>query len=145
MQWCGANRLPAVIAACLVALPATGIAESAGPARGNPVPEQVSLIVEGKRLLASNIRLNRIDPLQLAADETVQRQVDARAALAVATDQRVLAYGPVIGWRSMDLDPGEQVERLQAEDFAVFIITNRRYLNFNANSGIWGSTARAGD
>ncbi len=132
-------------AALLVTIP--GFTSGPGPghkAGAEKVLRQVKLIVEPERLLASNTRLNRLDQQELQGGEQYLRHAESEAAIVVATNQRILAYGPVIGWRSIQLLPGETIESLQAEDYAVFIITNLRYLNFNADTGLWGREQRAG-
>ena len=110
--------------------------------RQTGVAKQVALLVEPGQLLASNIQLGRIDVLELDADETLLRQAEADAALAALTDRRILAYGPAIGWRELALLPGEQLSELRAEDYAVFIVTDRRHLNFNARTGVWAEHLR---
>ena len=122
---------------------------ASGPLKGSAVRtdkvlRQVTLIIEPKRLLASNVRLNRLDEKKLLGDEQYLSHTESEAAIVVATNRRILAYGPVIGWRSMQLRPGETVESLQAEDYAVFIVTDLRYLNFSADTGIWAHKLRSG-
>lgn len=107
-----------------------------------PIPKQVALIVESGRLLASNIRLSRIDPQDLESGELLLKQAEATAVIAAVTNRRILAYGPVIGWRELALLPGEQLESIRVLDFAAFIVTDRRYLNFNAETGIWAQQLR---
>ena len=141
------RALSCVMAVSLVVATAA-IAQSPGPGvaaqRGvnRDVPRQLQLIVEPARLLASNIRLGRIDEWPLDEGETVLQSVSASAVLAVASSRRLLAYGPVIGWRELELEPGEQVEVMEAEDYALFVTTDRRYLNFSADTGIWAETGR---
>jgi len=121
---------------------------ASGPSAGGSderylkVPRQVTLIIEPQRLLASNVRLSRLDELKLLGNEQYLRHEESRAAIVVATNRRILAYGPVIGWRSMQLHSDEQVEILQAEDYAVFVVTNQRYLNFSADTGRWAQKLR---
>ena len=125
------------------------VVDASGPSVGNDeryqkVPRQVTLIIEPRRLLASNVRLSRLDEVKLLGNEQYLRHEESRAAIVVATNYRLLAYGPAIGWRSMQLRPDEQVEALQTEDYAVFIITDQRYLNFSADTGIWAQEQRPG-
>ncbi len=138
-------RLPAVLAVCcLTFLVSAGASGPAAPGDGRylKVPRQVTLIVEPRRLLASNVRLSRMDEIKLLGNEEYLRHEESRAAIVVATNRRVLAYGPVIGWRSMQLRPEEKVESLQAEDYAIFVITSERYLNFSADTGVWAQKRR---
>ena len=37
---------------------------------------------------------------------------------------------------------GEKIVSLAAEDFAALVVTNKRYLNFNGQSGVWGLQER---
>ena len=106
------------------------------------VPKQVHLILDGSRLVASNIRFSRFDPLKLNARETVLDQAVGEAAIVVVTSQRVIGYGVLSGWRSVDRDAGEQVEEISAEDYAGLVISNTRFLNFNGESGVWAEQKR---
>jgi len=141
------HRLASLMLTLAIALvaanPAVSSVLQAGlEGRAISVPKQVALIVEPDRLLASNTRLGRIDAQSLEPDEQLVSQAEASAALVIATNLRILTYGPVIGWRILALAEGEQVESLRAEDFAVFIVTDQRYINFNAASGVWGEEPR---
>lgn len=142
---CTALLLGLVAAMPLAAqLPGPGGLDNLSVNRGvnRDVPRQLQLIAEPGRLLASNIRLGRIDEWLLEDGEAVSRTATANAVLAAATGSRLLAYGPVIGWREFELEPGEQVEAMEAEDYALFVTTDRRYLNFSADTGIWAEIAR---
>ncbi|NND55236.1 MAG: hypothetical protein HKN56_09745 [Gammaproteobacteria bacterium] len=110
--------------------------------RHQNVPKQVALLIEPGRLLASNVRLSRIDVLALEEGERLVRQIEADAALAAVTSWRIVAYGPAVGWRELPLLPDEQVEEMRAEDYAVFVTTDRRYLNFSAKTGLWAERLR---
>ena len=122
----------AVLLSLFAGAPATAIEHRDLLSYERDVQKQVALLLEPGQLLASNIRLGRIDVLELEPEEALTRQAEADGALVAVTDQRILAYGPAIGWREMPLLADEQVEALRAEDYAVFIITDRRHLNFNA-------------
>ena len=124
--------------------PGPGVLDNRSANRGvnRDVPRQLQLIVEPGRLLASNIRLGRIDEWPLDDGEAVSSTATANAVLAAATGRRLLAYGPVIGWREFELKPGERIEAMEAEDYALFVTTDRRYLNFSADTGIWAEIAR---
>jgi len=106
------------------------------------IPKQVTLILEDSRVVASNIRLGRMDPVALEPEESVERTAEANAVLVVITNQRLLGYGSVIGWREIARETGEPVESVTVEDFAAFVTTGFRYLNFNAATGIWASAPR---
>ena len=102
-----------------------------------PVAKEVTLIINGRRLIASNVRLSRFDEERLSAKETIVEKTEAKGVIVVATNQRVLAYGVSSGWRDMKTLAGEEVISVRAEDFAAFVVTNKRYLNFNGNTGVW--------
>ena len=106
------------------------------------VPKQVHLIVEGNRLVASNIRSSSFAELRLRAREHVRESAEGEAVLLVVTNQRIIAYGLVSGWREIDRDPNERIERVAAEDFAGLVVTSERLLNFNGESGVWGERER---
>lgn len=107
------------------------------------VPKQVHLIVDGSRLTASNVRFSRFDELKLAARERLEDSEEGEGVIVAVTNQRIIAYGVVSGWRSIDRVPNERVESLSAEDFAGLVVTNQRLLNFNGESGVWGEHDRA--
>lgn len=102
------------------------------------VPKQVHLIVQGNRLIASNVLFSRFDELKLNARERIIEQVEAEAVIIVVTNQRIIGYGLQSGWRKMRTEAGEKLESLRAQDFSALIITDSRYLNFNGSTGLWG-------
>ena len=106
------------------------------------VPKQVHLVVDGNRLLASNVRFSRFDELKLEGRERVQKTAVGEAVIIVITNQRLIAYGVVSGCRSVDRAAGEQIESVSAEDYAGLIVTSQRLLNFNGESGVWGERDR---
>ncbi len=60
----------------------------------------------------------------------------------VFTDQRIIGYGVLSGWKAIRTEAGEKLEELEVEDFAALVITNNRLLNFNGESGVWAERAR---
>jgi hypothetical protein len=59
------------------------------------------------------------------------------------TNQRLIAYSVyTAAWVTLSLQAGETVERLEAEDYSAFALTNRRILNFNGRTGNWSQTRR---
>jgi hypothetical protein len=106
------------------------------------VPKLVHFIVDGNRLVASNVRFNRFDELRLGAQERIADSREGDAVIIVVTNQRMIAYGAVSGWRSIDRVPNERVESISAEDYAGLVVTSRRMLNFNGESGVWGERGR---
>jgi hypothetical protein len=125
---------------CAVASPAGVLAQ--GSTSGN-VPKQVHLVADSGRIVASNVRLNRFDELKLRAQERVREQKAGEGVAVVITNQRLIAYGVLSGWRAVDRSPNEQIESVSAEDYAVLIVTTQRMLNFNGESGAWGEQRRA--
>jgi hypothetical protein len=107
------------------------------------VPKQVHLVIDGNRLVASNVRFNRFDELRLNPQERIDDSSEGDAVIVVVTNQRVIAYGVVSGWREVDRVPNERIESLAAEDYAGLVVTTRRMLNFNGESGVWGVRNRA--
>jgi hypothetical protein len=106
------------------------------------VPKQVHLVVDGNRLVASNVRYSRFDELRLDAQESVRDTSVGEAVIVVVTNQRIIAYGVVSGWRAVDRVPNERIESVSAQDFAGLVVTSRRMLNFNGESGVWGERGR---
>lgn len=106
------------------------------------VAKEVHLIEDATQLVASNVRFSRFDPFKLDARERVLKRAEGKAVIIVITDQRILGYGVLSGWRPLDLLAGEKADKVSAEDFAGLVITNKRYLNFNGQSGVYGLQAR---
>ena len=106
------------------------------------VPKQVHLVLDGNRVVASNVRLNRFDDLKLDAQERIREQHVGEAVAVVITSQRIIAYGVLSGWRPIPREPNEKIESVSAEDFAGLIVTDRRMLNFNGESGVWAEQSR---
>jgi len=123
--------------ACVVALGGRVAAQS------GYVPKQVHLVTDNGKLFASNVKLNRFDELKLDAQERVLDQQVGAAVAVVITNQRIVAYGVLSGWRSIDRMPSEQVESITAEDYAGVIVTSSRLLNFNGETGVWAAQKRA--
>jgi hypothetical protein len=107
------------------------------------VPKQVHLVRDGNKIMASNVRLNRFDELRLDAQERMSEQRVGEAVAVVITNQRIIAYGVLSGWRSMDRIPNEQIESVSAQDYAGLIVTSQRMLNFNGETGVWGEQKRS--
>jgi hypothetical protein len=114
---------------------------SAQPSAGN-VPKQVHLVVDGNTLVASNVRLNRFDELRLEAQERIREQSVGEAVAIVITNQRIIAYGVLSGWRAIDRAPDEAIQSISAEDFAGLVVTDDRMLNFNGETGVWAEQKR---
>jgi hypothetical protein len=121
------------------------VAVLVGPlaAQSGYVPKQVHLVTDNGKLFASNVKLNRFDELKLDAQERVLDSQVGAAVAVVITNQRIVAYGVLSGWRSIDRMPNEQVESITAEDYAGVIVTSSRLLNFNGETGVWAAQKRA--
>jgi hypothetical protein len=137
--------MKSIWARALVGL-AAAIASATAPAHaqstGANVPKQVHLVLDGNRILASNVRLNRFDELKLGAQERIREQRVGEAVAIVVTNQRIIAYGVLSGWVPMDRVANETIESVSAEDYAGLIVTDQRMLNFNGETGIWAEQKR---
>ncbi|NIW25313.1 MAG: hypothetical protein GWN29_12510, partial [Gammaproteobacteria bacterium] len=80
--------------------------------------------------------------LRLRAREDILDSAEGEGVLVIVTSQRIIAYGLLSGWRTLDRVPNERVERVTAEDFAGLVVTSERLLNFNGESGVWGESER---
>ena len=129
------------LAGVAVALVLGGLPASAQQSGGN-VPKQVHLVLDGNRVIASNVRLNRFDELKLGAQERIREQRVGEAVAIVITNQRIIAYGVLSGWRPMDRDVSETIQSISAEDYAGLIVTDQRMLNFNGETGVWAEQRR---
>jgi hypothetical protein len=106
------------------------------------VPKQVDLIVESYGLVASNVRASSFHELKFNAQERVAQSRVGDAVIVVVTNQRIIAYGVGSGWRAVPRIASERIERVEAEDYAGLVVSNRRFLNFNGESGVWGERDR---
>jgi len=106
------------------------------------VAKQVFLVIDGDRLVASNVRTNGFDELRLEARERIQLSEEGEGVIVVVTSRRLLAYGAASGWTSQDRNPNERIESVSAADYAGLIVTNKRMLNFNGETGVWGERQR---
>jgi len=127
---------PKLVALCLaLATPGSALAD-------DQVAKAVHLIEDNNQLIASNVRFSRFDPFKLDARESIIKTAEGKAVIIVVTDQRILGYGVLSAWRALDLLAGEKAVKVSAEDFAGLVITNKRYLNFNGESGVWALQVR---
>ena len=106
------------------------------------IAKQVHLVVDGDRLFASNIRTSNFDELRLNPRERLLDKREGEGVIVVVTNQRLIAYGVVSGWRDIDRQANERIEAISAADYAGLIVTNKRMLNFNGESGVWGERQR---
>ena len=106
------------------------------------VPKQVHLVQDNGRLVASNVRFSRFDELKLDARETLLDQAEGEAVIIAVTNQRIIGYGVLSGWRPISRQVNEEIEELSADDFAGLVVTSKRLLNFNGESGVWGVRER---
>ena len=104
--------------------------------------KQVFLVVDGDRLVASNVRTNGFDEIRLDARERMLDSEEGEGVIIVITNQRILAYGAASGWSAKDRNTSENVQSVSAADYAGLIVTNKRMLNFNGETGVWGERQR---
>lgn len=106
------------------------------------VRKQVFLVIDGDRLVASNVRTNGFAEFRLDARERMLDSAEGEGVIMVVTNQRLLAYGAFSGWSARDRETNETVESLSAVDYAGLVVTSRRMLNFNGETGVWGERQR---
>ncbi len=106
------------------------------------VPKEVSLIINGSELVASNSRFSRFDLLDLNAQEKIREQAVGKQVILILTNQRIIGYGVGGGWRDFKMRAGEKIKSFYVEDYSAFVTTNKRYLNFNGETGVWGKQDR---
>jgi len=106
------------------------------------IRKQVFLVVDGDRLVASNVRTNGFSEFRLDARERILDSAEGEGVILVVTNQRLLAYGALSGWSARDRNANEDVQTLSAVDYAGLVVTSRRMLNFNGETGVWGERQR---
>lgn len=107
------------------------------------VRKQVFLVIDGDRLVASNVRTSGFEEFRLDARERMLDSAEGEGVIMVVTNQRLLAYSAYSGWSARDRDTNEQVQTLSAADYAGLVVTNKRMLNFNGETGVWGERRRS--
>jgi hypothetical protein len=115
---------------------------TAAAAAQDRVRKQVFLVVDGDRLVASNVRTNGFAEFRLDARERIMKSAEGEGVIMVVTNQRLLAYGALSGWSERDRDANEEIETLSVADYAGLIVTSKRMLNFNGETGVWGERQR---
>lgn len=146
----GVNPLPIPISRALLAAAALlpVLAGWSQGAFGQPGPEepparQLFWHREDDRIIVSNVRFSRTDELVLAGREQIEATADSSAMLVLVTSRRFIGYSVyTASWQSVDRRPGESVERLAAEDWAGYVLTSRRVLNFNGRTAAWSEGNR---
>jgi hypothetical protein len=112
-------------------------------AAAEPPAKLLYAVRERDTIVASNVLFSRTDRFRLTAQERVVREVSDNAVLVVETTQRLIGYSVyTAAWLTMALRAGESVEKLEAEDYSAFVLTNRRILNFNGRNGVWSESNR---
>lgn len=132
-------RLPVLLLAAFAVLAGSGFSIANAQ---ETVAKEVTLIINGKRLVASNVRLSRFDELQLNAQETIRKKSESKGVIIIVTNQRIIGYGVSSGWRDLKTQAGEKIKSIRTEDFAGFVVSDKRYLNFNGETGIWAEQDR---
>lgn len=122
---------------CIVLLAAPVATADAPPAR------QLFWHIEGDRVIVANVRFSRTDELRLRGREVIEDTASSNAMLVVVTNQRFVGYSLyTASWQSVDRRPNESVETLAAEDWAGYILSSRRTLNFNGRTANWSEGDR---
>jgi hypothetical protein len=99
--------------------------------------------LEGDRVIVSNVRFSRTDELRLRGREKIESTADATAMLVLVTNQRIIGYSVyTASWQSVSRRPGERLEVVTAEDYAGYVLTSRRTLNFNGRTANWSEGQR---
>ena len=116
----------------------------AASAQAQEQPAKLVYIVrDGDTIVASNVLFSRSDTFRLKAQERVIREAIDNAVVVVQANKRLIAYSVyTAAWLTMALKAGETVEKLEAEDYSAFVLTDRRILNFNGRSGVWSESSR---
>jgi len=139
------RSLLAVTAAALVAGLAVAWPVPSGAQLGpeEPPARQIFWHREGDRIIVSNVRFSRTDELVLGGREQLEETADSTAMLVLVTSRRFIAYSVyTASWQAVDRRPGETVEQLAAEDWAGYVLTSRRVLNFNGRTAAWSEGNR---
>jgi hypothetical protein len=122
---------------CLALLPA------AAAAPDSPPPRLIFWHMEGDRVIVSNIRFSRTDELRLRGREQVEETASSTAMLVLVTNQRFIGYSVyTASWQSVSRRPSEALETIDAEDWAGYVLTSRRVLNFNGRNAHWSERNR---
>jgi hypothetical protein len=122
---------------CLVLLAAPAATADAPPAR------QLFWHIEDDRVIVANVRFSRTDELRLRGREVIEDTASSNAMLVVVTNRRFVGYSVyTASWQSMDRQPNETVETLAAEDWAGYILSSQRALNFNGRTAAWSEGDR---
>ena len=107
------------------------------------VPKLVYLIEEDNKLIASNIKFNRFDELNLEAKETVSGHVVGNAVIVIVTNKRIIAYSVyTASWR-IRVIKADEVKSIDAQDYSALVVTSKRLLSFNGKNGVWVETPRS--
>jgi hypothetical protein len=127
-----------LLCCCLLALPASPVA-----ATDQPPARLLFWHMEGDRVIVSNIRFSRTDELRLRGREQVEETASSTAMLVLVTNQRFIGYSVyTASWQSVSRRPSEALETLDAEDWAGYVLTSRRVLNFNGRNAHWSERNR---
>ncbi|MEJ2522858.1 MAG: hypothetical protein P8080_08270 [Gammaproteobacteria bacterium] len=115
----------------------------AQPGSEEPPARQLFWHREGDRVIVSNVRFSRTDEFTLAGRESLESTASSNAMLVLITNRRFVAYSVyTASWQSLDRKPGETVEQVVAEDWAGYVLTSRRALNFNGRTAAWSEGDR---
>jgi hypothetical protein len=88
------------------------------------------------------VRFSRFDELAVYAQEKILKRAEGEGVIVVVTNQRLIGYGVLSGWQTLDRLSSESIVKVEAKDYAALVVTSRRFLNFNGESGVWGEQKR---
>jgi hypothetical protein len=126
-----------LLCSCLAFLPGPG------PLAESQPPRQLYWHMEDDRVIVANIRFSRTDELRLRGREHIEETASSTAMLVLVTNQRFIGYSVyTASWQSRSRRPGESLETVEAEDWAGYVLTSRRVLNFNGRTAAWSERNR---
>ena len=94
-------------------------------------------------LIAIDIPTRRQIKFKLRIHEDIQAIRETKVTIAVLTNQRAIGFSFRRGWIPVNLELREQPLQLKAEDFAIFLETDRRLLSFDGATGAWSTRRKS--
>jgi hypothetical protein len=135
------RRVPLLV---LVVLAAMAISPAHGQLGSDEPPARLLFWHrDGDRIIVANIRFSRTDELELDGREQLEETASSNAVLVLVTNRRFLAYSVfTASWQAVDRRVGETLEQLAAEDYAGYVLSSKRVLNFNGRTAVWSEGRR---
>ena len=110
---------------------------------GEDIEKTIFLVREDNRITAVNAGTGQFFDLDISAKEEIQKQVVAKGAAVVVTNQRFAGVGVFpSGWSSTRRLAGEQLLSVEAGDSSAVVVTSSRVLSFNGRTGAWAEKRR---